>query len=157
MLGLYLDLNPTASAPGGRERPPTRRCSTTPTGASRRTRPTTTGASRCAPTSSARPPSSTATGPNAAAASRSSARPAFGLFEAYTLPRAPATRVVVDDSPYVTPLAAAAHTRDWLIVLVDSRHARFLHGNTDRIQEFERIEDSIAGQHERSGPSDHQR
>ncbi len=29
---------------------------------------------------------------------------AAGLFEAYTLPRAPRTQIVIDDSPYVTPL-----------------------------------------------------
>jgi peptide subunit release factor 1 (eRF1) len=82
---------------------------------------------------------------------------AAGLFEPYTLPRAPQTRVVIDASPYVTPLIEAADTRDWLIVLVDSRNARFLHGNTDHIEEFEQIADSVAGQHERSGPTDHQR
>jgi peptide subunit release factor 1 (eRF1) len=82
---------------------------------------------------------------------------AADLFEPHTLPRAPHTQVVIDDSPYVTPLVEAADTRDWLIVLVDSRHARFLHGNTDHIEEFEQSTDDIAGQHERSGPTDHQR
>jgi peptide subunit release factor 1 (eRF1) len=82
---------------------------------------------------------------------------AADLFEPHTLPRAPHTQVVIDDSPYVTPLVEAADTRDWLIVLVDSRHARFLHGNTDHIEEFERRTDAVAGQHERSGPTDHQR
>jgi peptide subunit release factor 1 (eRF1) len=82
---------------------------------------------------------------------------AAGLFEAYTLPRPTQTRIVVDDSPHVTPLIEAADTRDWLIVLVDSRIARFLHGNTDHIEEFEIVKDPLAGQHERSGPTDHQR
>jgi peptide subunit release factor 1 (eRF1) len=82
---------------------------------------------------------------------------AADLFEAFTLPRPPSTRIVIDDSPYVTPLVTAADTRDWLIVLVDTRHARLLHGNTDHVEEFERIEDTVAGQHERSGPTDHQR
>jgi peptide subunit release factor 1 (eRF1) len=82
---------------------------------------------------------------------------AAGVFESFTLPRPTQTQVVVDDSPYVTPLVAAADTRDWLIVLVDTRNARFFHGNTDHIEEFERVKDSVAGQHERSGPSDHQR
>jgi peptide subunit release factor 1 (eRF1) len=82
---------------------------------------------------------------------------ADGLFEAFTLPRPTPTRIVVDDSPYVTPLLLAADRRDWLIVLVDTRHARFLHGNSDHIEEFERVQDSVAGQHERSGPTDHQR
>lgn len=82
---------------------------------------------------------------------------AAGIFEAYTLPRPTQTRIVIDDSPYVTPLVEAGDTRDWLVVLVDSRSARFLHGNTDHIEEFERLEDPLAGRHERSGPTDHQR
>jgi peptide chain release factor subunit 1 len=82
---------------------------------------------------------------------------AAGVFETFTLPRPTQTEVVIDDSPYVTPLAAAADTRDWLIVLVDTRHARFLHGNTDHVEELEQVEDTVLGQHERQGPSDHQR
>jgi peptide subunit release factor 1 (eRF1) len=82
---------------------------------------------------------------------------AEGLFEPFTLPRRTRTRVVIDDSPYVTPLLRAADRRDWLIALVDARHARFLHGNGDYVYEFEDIDDSVAGQHERSGPTDHQR
>lgn len=82
---------------------------------------------------------------------------AAGRFEPFTLPRPTRTRVVVDDSPYVTPLLQAAHRRDWFIALVDTRHARFLHGNGDHVEELEQIEDSVAGQHERSGPTDHQR
>jgi peptide subunit release factor 1 (eRF1) len=79
------------------------------------------------------------------------------LFEAYTLPRPPRRRVVVGDSPYVVPLASLADTRDWLVVLLDARHARFLHGSADHLAELERIEDSVAGQHEGQGTSDHQR
>lgn len=82
---------------------------------------------------------------------------AADLFETMALPRPTPARVVIDDSPYITPLVAAADTRDWLIVLVDTRNARIFHGNTDHIEEFERVKDSVAGQHERSGPTDHQR
>lgn len=80
-----------------------------------------------------------------------------GLFEAYTLPRAPRTHVAIGDSPYVAPLVEAADPRDWLIVVVDARHARFLHGNPDRVEEFEYVADDIAGQHEGQSTSDHQR
>ncbi|HEV7807201.1 MAG TPA: hypothetical protein VGO80_15370 [Solirubrobacteraceae bacterium] len=79
------------------------------------------------------------------------------LFDTFTLPRSTRTRIVVDDSPYVTPLLHAADHREWLIVLVDAHHARFLHGNSDHVEEVGRVVDSVAGQHERSGPSDHQR
>ncbi|HWC25229.1 MAG TPA: hypothetical protein VG474_01475 [Solirubrobacteraceae bacterium] len=82
---------------------------------------------------------------------------AAGFFEAHTLPRPPRTRVVIDDSPYVTPLLVAGDVRDWLIVLVDAHHARFLHGNTDYLVEFEHDKDAVAGQHEGQSTSDHQR
>lgn len=82
---------------------------------------------------------------------------AAGLFEAYTLPRAPRTRVVVDESPYITPLFTAADVRDWLIVVVDARNARLLHGNADHLEELEQFQDHIEGQHERQNTSDHQR
>lgn len=82
---------------------------------------------------------------------------AAGLFEAHTLQRAPRSRVVIGDSPYVTPLFAAGDTRDWLIVVVDARNARFLHGNAAQIEEIEYVQQHIAGQHERQSTSDHQR
>jgi peptide subunit release factor 1 (eRF1) len=82
---------------------------------------------------------------------------AVGIFEPYTLPRSPRTQVMIGESAYIAPLVEAADMRDWLIVLVDTRHGRFLHGNTDHIEEFERVEDSVPGRHERSGPTDHQR
>jgi peptide chain release factor subunit 1 len=80
-----------------------------------------------------------------------------GFFETVPLPRPTRTRAFIDDSPYVTPLVAAADTRDWLIVLVDARNARMLHGNTEHIEEFERFEDSVAGRHEGGGPVEYER
>jgi hypothetical protein len=79
------------------------------------------------------------------------------VFQPYRLPRPTHTRVVIEDSPFITPLVGAADLRDWLIVLVDSRHARLLHGNTDHIEEIERVKDNVSAKHERAGPSDHQR
>jgi peptide subunit release factor 1 (eRF1) len=80
-----------------------------------------------------------------------------GYFETVALPRPTHTVAFIDDSPYVTPLVAAADTRDWLIVVVDAHNARILHGNAEHIEEFERVKDSVTGQHEASGPTDHQR
>ncbi len=82
---------------------------------------------------------------------------AAGVFEAYTLPRPTRTRVVVDDSPYVAPLVRAADVRDWLIVAVDTRHARFLRGNGDHVTELEPVSDTVLGQHESQGTTNHQR
>jgi stalled ribosome rescue protein Dom34 len=42
-------------------------------------------------------------------------------------------------------------------VLVDTRNARLMHGNTDHIEEIERVKDNVPGRHEQAGPSDHQR
>ncbi|MBW3551486.1 MAG: hypothetical protein KY442_12005 [Proteobacteria bacterium] len=47
--------------------------------------------------------------------------------------------------------------RDWLIVVVDARNARLLHGNADHLEELEQFQDHIEGQHERQNTSDHQR
>jgi Bacterial archaeo-eukaryotic release factor family 10 len=82
---------------------------------------------------------------------------AADVFRSYLLPRPTPTRVVIDDSPFISALVRAADLRDWLIVLVDTRHARLMHGNTDHIAEIERVKDSVPGRHERAGPSDHQR
>jgi hypothetical protein len=80
-----------------------------------------------------------------------------GLFESFALPRPVASRVVVGEAPCVGPLVEGADSRDWLIVCVDARHARILHGNTEHVEEFERVDDHVAGQHERQSTSDHQR
>lgn len=79
---------------------------------------------------------------------------AAGLFEAFTLPRAPRTQVVIDDSPYVTPLVTAADMRDWLVVLLDSRRARFLHGSSDGLEELDRLSSDVDAPTRRRGPSD---
>lgn len=82
---------------------------------------------------------------------------AAGLFEAFTLPRAARSQVVIDDSPYVTPLVTAADLRNWLVVVLDSRHARFLHGSSDRLEELDRISSDVVGATRRGGPSGDQR
>jgi peptide chain release factor subunit 1 len=82
---------------------------------------------------------------------------AADVFETFSLPRPVQTRVVIDDSPYVTPLVTAADTRDWLVVLVDTRHARLLHGNTEHLEELAQVNDTVVGQHEGQGTTNHQR
>jgi stalled ribosome rescue protein Dom34 len=82
---------------------------------------------------------------------------AADVFRPYLLPRPTAMRVLIDDSPFSSALVRAADLRDWLIVLIDSRHARLMHGNTDHIEQIERVKGSVPGRHERAGPSDHQR
>lgn len=79
------------------------------------------------------------------------------LFETFLLPRPVPTRAVIDDSPYITPLVRAADRRDWLVVLVSARDARLLHGNGDRMEEIERVTDSLRGQHEQAGTIQNER
>jgi stalled ribosome rescue protein Dom34 len=47
--------------------------------------------------------------------------------------------------------------RDWLVVLLDSRHARFLRGNSDGLEELDRLSNDVVGPTRRRGPSDDQR
>jgi hypothetical protein len=82
---------------------------------------------------------------------------AAGLFEAFTLPRAARSQVVIADSPHVTPLVTAADMRDWLVVVLDSRCARFLRGSSDGLEELDRIASDVVGPVRRRGPSDNQR
>ena len=79
------------------------------------------------------------------------------LFETFGLPRPMRTQVVINDSPFVSPLARGADTRDWLIVVVDAQHGRILHGNPEHVTDLGDLEDHVAGQHERQSTSDHQR
>ncbi|MDX6476410.1 MAG: hypothetical protein QOH95_1921 [Gaiellaceae bacterium] len=79
------------------------------------------------------------------------------FFETIPLPRPTRMWKWIDDSPFVAPLVAAADTRDWLIVVVDARHSRMLHGNPERVEELEKVTDSVPGRHEGSGPTDYQR
>lgn len=79
------------------------------------------------------------------------------LFVALTLPRRVPMRVVVDEVPHVAPLVAAVDEREWLIVLVDSRHGRLLRGNPEHLEEFARIDHELPDEHEHSGPAHHQR
>src|ERR687893_396670 len=72
-------------------------------------------------------------------------------------PRASRSQVVIDDSPYVTPLVTAADLRDWLVVVLDSRHARFLHGSTDGLEELDGISHDVVGPTRRRGPSENER
>ena len=74
-----------------------------------------------------------------------------GLFEAIPLGRPVDTRVVLNHSPYVEPLVQAADGRDWLVVLVNRRDARFLRGGPGRLQEVGALSDDVHGQHDQGG------
>ncbi|MDQ3849654.1 MAG: hypothetical protein M3296_03440 [Actinomycetota bacterium] len=74
-----------------------------------------------------------------------------GLFEAIALDGLTENRVVIDDRPYVSPLVDSTDPRDWFVVLVNRRDARFLRGNAQRLEEVGEVSDDVHGQHEQGG------
>lgn len=78
---------------------------------------------------------------------------AAGLFEAIKLPRPIESRVVIDDSPLVEPLAELATRGSWAVLLVNRQKARMLRGSRERLEELPPIEDEVHGQHEQGGLS----
>lgn len=75
------------------------------------------------------------------------------LFETVQLTRPVEGRVVIDHSPYVEPLVAAAGRRRWSVVLVSRRDARMFSGGADAVEERRSFHDDVHGQPERGGLS----
>src|SRR5205823_5098023 len=57
------------------------------------------------------------------------------LFETIKLPRPIETRVVIDDSPLVEPLAEVATRGSWAVLLVNRQTSRMLRGSRERLEE----------------------
>src|SRR3954447_7801419 len=68
------------------------------------------------------------------------------LFEVIRLPRPVETRAVVDDSPYIEPLAELIGLGQWLVLLVNRQTGRMLLGDRDSLDEVAVIEDDVHGQ-----------
>jgi hypothetical protein len=73
------------------------------------------------------------------------------LFEVVQLTRPAEGSVVIERTPYVEPLIRAAQDRRWCAALVTRRTARILTGPSDRLEERERIDDDVRGQHDQGG------
>ena len=73
------------------------------------------------------------------------------LFEAIRLPRPVETRAVVDDSPFVEPLAELGMRGSWCVLLVNRQVARMLRGSPERLEELPAVEDEVHGRHEKGG------
>ena len=73
------------------------------------------------------------------------------LFEVLKLPRPVDSELVIDDSPFVEPLADLASSGDWCIVLVNRRTARILRGSRERLDQVARIDDEVHGRHDQGG------
>src|SRR5436190_10832510 len=74
-----------------------------------------------------------------------------GLFEAIKLPRPIRSRAVIDDSPFVEPLADMSKRDRWAILLVNRQTARMLRGGKDGLEELPPLEDDVHGQHDQGG------
>lgn len=75
------------------------------------------------------------------------------LFEAIRLPRPIDTRAVIDDSPFVEPLAELVGLGSWLVVLVNRQTGRMFLGDRERLEEIDVIADEVHGQHKQGGLS----
>ena len=73
------------------------------------------------------------------------------LFEIVKLPRPVATNVVVDDSPYIEPIADLGSRARWGVLLVSRRNGRILRGTSDGLREVDQVWDNTHGQHDQGG------
>jgi peptide subunit release factor 1 (eRF1) len=73
------------------------------------------------------------------------------VFEIVKLPRPVATNVVVDDSPYIEPIADLGSRARWAVLLVSRKVGRILRGTTDGLREVELVASDVSGQHDQGG------
>ena len=75
------------------------------------------------------------------------------LFEVIRLPRPVETRAVIDDSPFIEPLAELVGVGSWFVVLVNRQTGRMFLGDRERLDEVDVIVDEVHGQHKQGGLS----
>src|SRR4051794_40141932 len=73
------------------------------------------------------------------------------LFEAIKLPRAIESDVLIDDSPYIEPLADLASVGQWCVLLVNRRRSRILRGSVEGFEQIADFTDDVHGQHDQGG------
>jgi len=74
-----------------------------------------------------------------------------GLFEALRLPRPVGSEVVIDDTPWVEPLARLGTRERVCAVLVSRRAGRVLRGTREALEEVADVADDVHGQHDQGG------
>jgi peptide chain release factor subunit 1 len=74
-----------------------------------------------------------------------------GLFEVVKLPRPVQTNAIVDDSPYIEPIADLGSRTRWGVLLVSRRNGRILRGTSDGLREVDKVWDEVHGQHDQGG------
>ncbi len=86
------------------------------------------------------------------------------LFETVKLSRPVEAGVLIDDSPWIEPLAGMLSVDRWGVLLANRRSARLFEGTRDRLEEVESFQDGVRGQadvgelarNERSQAEDHE-
>jgi peptide chain release factor subunit 1 len=76
-----------------------------------------------------------------------------GLLETLKLPRSVPSRVAIDHSPLVGPLAGLARRERWCVVLVSKQDARVFRGSPDGLREVVKVHDDVHGRHDQGGMS----
>lgn len=74
-----------------------------------------------------------------------------GLFEVLRLPRPVDRRVVIDDGPFVAPLAGVVSDGTWCVLLVNRKVGRLFCGGPEWLAEETQIFDDVHGQHDQGG------
>jgi peptide chain release factor subunit 1 len=74
-----------------------------------------------------------------------------GLFEVVPLPHPIGSRVVIDRTPFVDPLARSGDAERWCVVLVSARDGRVFHGDKNGLTELGNVHDDTHGQHSEGG------
>jgi peptide chain release factor subunit 1 len=73
------------------------------------------------------------------------------LFEVVSLPQSVPSRVVIDRSPFVGPLAGLERRERWCVALVSRRDARVFRGSPEGLREVDAFSDDVHGQHDQGG------
>jgi peptide subunit release factor 1 (eRF1) len=73
------------------------------------------------------------------------------LFEVIRLPRPIPSRAVIDDSPFIEPLAGLLGLGSWFTVLVNRQMGRMFLGDRERLDEIDVVTDEVHGQHKQGG------
>jgi peptide subunit release factor 1 (eRF1) len=73
------------------------------------------------------------------------------LFEVIKLPRPVQSNVVVDDSPFIEPIADLGSRTRWMVLLVSRSNGRILRGTADGLREVDTHWDDVHGKHSQGG------
>ena len=75
------------------------------------------------------------------------------LLETLKLPRSVPSRVAIERSPLVGPLAGVARRERWCVVLVNKQDARMFRGSPDGLREIDNLHDEVHRRHDQGGLS----